>query len=111
MERRCEGRIASGTSAVLGQVRAGVELDSAVLGELPFDTRAFVVEKATTFDGKARARIIDPFVGWISIKCVLPIVDRMGEIQVAGKTVIQPSDVGDKSMTYTHFVEVDCVQV
>ncbi|KAJ8613355.1 hypothetical protein CTAYLR_002257 [Chrysophaeum taylorii] len=101
------GQVVVVNSTVGATVRSGIDLKSEVVGELPYDSRAFVVEKATAPGGKLRARIIDPLEGWISVKCVLPIVDRAGEVQAAGKKVVDPSDVGDKSMVYTHYMEMD----
>lgn len=105
------GQVVVVNTAAGATVRSGIELDSEVVGELPFDARAFVVEKNVTYDGKSRARIIDPVEGWISVKCVLPICDRVGEIQGAGKTFIKPEDVDGQSMVYAHYVELDCNQV
>lgn len=47
----------------------------------------------------------------MSVKCLLPVTDRMGEIQAAGATLIDPKEVGGASMTYSHYVELDVNQV
>ena len=56
--------------SVGAMVRRDVSLASPKICELPDGAEVSVVEKACTADGKERARLVGPVVGWVSLKCL-----------------------------------------
>lgn len=54
-------------------VRAGRELDTARVGEIPYGSRVVAVEKGWEKCGGERLRIVDPKAGWVSRKVLAPL--------------------------------------
>lgn len=112
----CDGWIDE-SDVVVGQVcvvnafhgctlREGKDLESPIVEQLPYETRVFVVERATC-NGRVRARLVAPSQGWVTVKCLLPICDKSGDILAAGKPVVTKDDVDHKGLSYSHYVEID----
>ena len=78
-----------------------------MVAELATDSRVFVTEQDETRDGKLRAKVFSPVEGWVSVKCLAPICDRSGNLLAAGKAILEPADVGDKQVHYSHYVEIN----
>jgi len=88
-------------------VRESPSLDSKIVDELPYETRVFVTEKETVDDGKVRAKVVAPALGWLSVKCVLPVCDKLGNLVAAGKSVVTTADVDSNGIAYSHYVEIN----
>ena len=88
-------------------MREDIEIDSPVVGELPYESRVFNTEQDETKDGKPRACVFAPLQGWVSVKCLAPICDRMGDVLAAGKKVLEPTDVEGKNVVFSHYTEVN----
>ena len=101
------GQIAIINSLVGATVREDIEIDSPVVGELPYESRVFITEQDETKDGKPRACVFAPLQGWVSVKCLAPICDRMGDVLAAGKKVLEPTDVEGKNVVFSHYTEVN----
>ena len=102
-----EGQIVVVSAAGGATCRKDLELDSEVVAELATDSRVFVTEQDETRDGKLRAKVFSPVEGWVSVKCLAPICDRSGNLLAAGKAILEPSDVNDKQVHYSHYVEIN----
>ena len=102
-----EGQIVVVSAAGGATCRKDLELDSDVVAELATDSRVFVTEQDETRDGKLRAKVFSPVEGWVSVKCLAPICDRSGNLLAAGKAILEPSDVNDKQVHYSHYVEIN----
>ena len=102
-----EGQIVVVSAAGGATCRKDLELDSDVVAELATDSRVFVTEQDETRDGKLRAKVFSPVEGWVSVKCLAPICDRSGNLLAAGKAILEPADVGDKQVHYSHYVEIN----
>ena len=102
-----EGQIVVVSAAGGATCRKDLELDSEVVAELATDSRVFVTEQDETRDGKLRARVFAPVEGWVSVKCLAPICDRSGNLLAAGKAILEPADVNDKQVHYSHYVEIN----
>ena len=102
-----EGQIVVVSAAGGATCRKDLELDSEVVAELATDSRVFVTEQDETRDGKLRAKVFSPVEGWVSVKCLAPICDRSGNLLAAGKAILEPADVGDKQVHYSHYVEIN----
>ena len=101
-----EGQIVVVSAAGGATCRKDLELDSDVVAELATDSRVFVTEQDETRDGKLRAKVFSPVEGWVSVKCLAPICDRSGNLLAAGKAILEPADVNDKQVHYSHYVEI-----
>ena len=101
------GQIAIINSLVGATVREDIEIDSPIVGELPYESRVFITEQDETKDGKPRACVFAPLQGWVSVKCLAPICDRMGDVLAAGKKVLEPTDVEGKNVVFSHYTEVN----
>ena len=102
-----EGQIVVVSAAGGATCRKDLELDSDVVAELATDSRVFVTEQDETRDGKLRAKVFSPVEGWVSVRCLAPICDRSGNLLAAGKAILEPSDVNDKQVHYSHYVEIN----
>ena len=102
-----EGQIVVVSAAGGATCRKDLELDSEIVAELATDSRVFVTEQDETRDGKLRAKVFSPVEGWVSVKCLAPICDRSGNLLAAGKAILEPSDVNDKQVHYSHYVEIN----
>ena len=102
-----EGQIVVVSAAGGATCRKDLELDSDVVAELATDSRVFVTEQDETRDGKLRAKVFSPVEGWVSVKCLAPICDRSGNLLAAGKAILEPADVNDKQVHYSHYVEIN----
>ena len=102
-----EGQIVVVSAAGGATCRKDLELDSDVVAELATDSRIFVTEQDETRDGKLRAKVFSPVEGWVSVKCLAPICDRSGNLLAAGKAILEPADVNDKQVHYSHYVEIN----
>ena len=101
------GQIAIINSLVGATVREDIEIDSPIVGELPYESRVFITEQDETKDGKPRACVFAPLQGWVSVKCLAPICDRMGDVLAAGKKVLEPTDVEGKNVVFSHYIEIN----
>ena len=112
----CTGWI-SKKDVVLGQVcvvnslygatvREGAALDTAIVGEIPFEERVFVVEREVTSDGKERARVFGQVSGWLSLKCIAVVASLDGELQGVGEEFVK-NDETVKAIVYSHYTEVN----
>lgn len=102
-----EGQIVVVQAAGGATCRKDLELDSEVVAELATDARVFITEQDETRDGKLRAKVFAPVEGWVSVKCLAPICDRSGNLQAAGKAILEPDDVDNKQVHYSHYVEIN----
>lgn len=101
------GQIALVNSLVGATVREDIEIDSPVVAELNYESRIFITEQDETNDGKPRACVFAPVQGWVSVKCIAPICDRMGETLAAGKKVLEKEDVDGKNVVMSHYTEIN----
>ena len=101
------GQIAIVNSLVGATVREDIEIDSPVVAELAYESRIFITEQDETNDGKPRACVFAPVQGWVSVKCIAPVCDRMGDVLAAGKTVLEKEDVDGKNVVMSHYTEIN----